>query len=140
MYLNAYITTLQLPGHLVTFLVKHRQQPIPSPALLSQLTRGFVSAVESFAQERGIPIVHFQKVERKEEVAVVVLPFWVEEAVSRYTVSTAIECLPDNVKEHLSPNSGYTPENERPVWLQNRPPPPFPPGRSDTAQTAVWAK
>ncbi len=69
MYLNAYVPILQLPGHLVTFLVKHRQQPIPSPALLGQLTKAFVAAVERFAQERNIPIVHFQKGQRKEEVA-----------------------------------------------------------------------
>ena len=69
MYLNAYVPILQLPGHLVTFLVKHRNQPIPSPALLGQLTKAFVAAVERFAQKRNIPIVHFQKGQRKEEVA-----------------------------------------------------------------------
>ena len=69
LYLNAYIPILQLPGHLVTFLVKHRQQPIPSPALLGHLTRDFVAAVEHFAQEHSIPIVHFQKGQRKEKVA-----------------------------------------------------------------------
>lgn len=69
MYLNAYIPILQLPGHLVTFLVKHRGQPIPSPALLGKLTAGFVAAVERFAQEREIPVVRFQKGQRKEEVA-----------------------------------------------------------------------
>ncbi len=69
MYLNAYVPILQLPGHMVTFLVKHRQQPIPSPALLGQLTKAFVAAVERFAQERHIPIVHFHKGQRKEEVA-----------------------------------------------------------------------
>lgn len=68
MYLNAYVPILQLPGQMVTFLVKHRQQPIPSPALLGQLTRAFVASVERFAQERQIPVVRFQKGQRKEEV------------------------------------------------------------------------
>ena len=45
LYQNAYIPILQLPGQLVNFLVKHRQQPIPSPALLGHLTRDFAAAV-----------------------------------------------------------------------------------------------
>lgn len=69
MYLNAYIPILQLPGQMVTFLVKHRGHPIPSPALLGRITRDFVTAVESFAHERDIPVVHFQRGQRKEEVA-----------------------------------------------------------------------
>jgi len=69
LYLNAYIPILQLPGHLVSFLVKHRQQPILSPALLGRLTRDFIASVERFAEEQSIPIVHFQKGQRKEEVA-----------------------------------------------------------------------
>jgi len=69
MYLNAYIPTLQLPGQMVTFLVKHRGQTIPSPALLGQITKKFVTAVENFAQKQSIPIIHFQKGQRKEDVA-----------------------------------------------------------------------
>lgn len=69
MYLNAYIPGLQLPGHLVSFLVKHRGQPILSPALLGKLTADFVAAVERFARERDIPVVRFEKKQRKEEVA-----------------------------------------------------------------------
>lgn len=69
MYLNAYVPILQLPGYLVTFLVKHRKQTIPSPALLGHITKAFVAAVEHFAQEQNIPIVRFKKGQRKEEVA-----------------------------------------------------------------------
>lgn len=69
MYLNAYIPILQLPGQMVTFLVKHRGQTIPSPALLGQITKKFVTAVENFAHEQSIPIVHFQKGQRKEDIA-----------------------------------------------------------------------
>lgn len=32
MYLNAYFPSLQLPGQIVTFLIKHRGQKIPPPA------------------------------------------------------------------------------------------------------------
>ena len=69
MYLNAYIPTLQLPGQMVTFLVKHRGQTILSPALLGQITKKFVTAVEHFAQRQSIPIIYFQKGQRKEDIA-----------------------------------------------------------------------
>jgi hypothetical protein len=69
MYLNAYIPTLQLPGQIVTFLVKNRGQKIPSPALLGQITKKFIAAVELFAQSQSIPIIHFQKGQRKEDLA-----------------------------------------------------------------------
>ena len=55
MYLNAYIPALQLPGQMVTFLVKHRGQKIPSPALLGQITKKFIAAVDLFAQSQSIP-------------------------------------------------------------------------------------
>ena len=69
LYLNAHISILQLPGQLVSFLVKHRQQPIPSPALLGHLTRDLATAVERFAQKQSIPIVRFHKGQRKVKVA-----------------------------------------------------------------------
>jgi len=69
LYLNGYIPTLQTPGQLLHFLVKHRGNPIASPALLGQMTRQWVAAVERFASEGDIPIVRFQRGQRKEEVA-----------------------------------------------------------------------
>jgi hypothetical protein len=69
MYLNGYIPTLQVPGQLVNFLMKHRGHQIPSPALLGRIGDEFVQAVKAYAQENGIPIVHFQRGQRKEDVA-----------------------------------------------------------------------
>ncbi len=68
-YLNGYIPTLQLPGQLVEFLVKHRGHPIPSPVLLGRMTEEFVEAVKSFAEQNGIPIVRFEPGQRKDEIA-----------------------------------------------------------------------
>jgi len=42
-YLNGYIPNLQLLGQLINFLVHHRKQKIPSPALLHQMTQNFVN-------------------------------------------------------------------------------------------------
>jgi hypothetical protein len=43
--------------------------PIPSPALLGRIGRGYVKAIERFAAEHEIPVVRFRKRESKEETA-----------------------------------------------------------------------
>lgn len=72
MYLNAYLPTLQLPGQLVTFLTQRRPHGAPLGVLLSRITGDFVASVERFAREQNIPVIHFnkkQKKQRKEKVA-----------------------------------------------------------------------
>src|SRR5919199_4087048 len=71
LYLNAYVPTLQTSGYLVTLLTKHRGAPIPSPALLEQMTTRFVREVRACAARRGVPLVHFKPGERKDDVAAV---------------------------------------------------------------------
>ena len=68
-YLNGYIPTLQFSGGLVYFLEHHRGQPIASPALLGEITRTFAAQVEAWAKREGIPVIHFEKGQRKDEVA-----------------------------------------------------------------------
>jgi hypothetical protein len=68
-YLNGYIPNLQVPGQLVNFLTKHRGNQIPSPALLGQIGDQFAKAVKAYAQANGIPIVHFEAGQRKDEIA-----------------------------------------------------------------------
>ena len=69
LYLNGYVPELQMPGQLVSFLVHHRGNPVPSPALLGQMTERFRQAVEAFAEAHGIPIIRFERGQRKEDVA-----------------------------------------------------------------------
>lgn len=68
-YLNGYIPHLQVPGQLVNFLTKHRGNPIPSPALLGKIGDQFAKGVKDYAQEHGIPTIHFEPGQRKDEVA-----------------------------------------------------------------------
>jgi len=68
-YLNGYIPNLQVPGQLVNFLIKQRGNKIPSPALLGQIGDQFAKAIKDFAQENGIPIIHFEAGQRKDDVA-----------------------------------------------------------------------
>jgi hypothetical protein len=68
-YLNGYIPTLQIPGQLVNFLIGHRGNKIPSPALLGRITDDFKAEIQSFAEQGGIPIVHFEPGQRKDDIA-----------------------------------------------------------------------
>ena len=67
-YLNAYVPNLQVAGQVVTFFAGHRNQPIPSPALFAQMGTAFRSAVTAFAEQHGIPVLHFDKDDRKIEI------------------------------------------------------------------------
>jgi hypothetical protein len=67
--LNGWVRYLQMPGGLVNFIREQRGWPIPSPAMLGEMTDAFRKAVEQFASEQGLKIVTFEKGESKEEVA-----------------------------------------------------------------------
>lgn len=67
-YLNAYVPTLQVAGQVVTFFARHRNQPIASPALFSQMGDAFRKAVTRFAEQHAIPVVRFGKHDRQIEV------------------------------------------------------------------------
>jgi len=68
-YLNGYVPTLQTSGALVYFLEQQRGAMIASPALLGESSHRFVADVEAFAQAHHIPLVRFQKGQRKDDVA-----------------------------------------------------------------------
>jgi hypothetical protein len=69
LYLNGYVPTMQRPGNLWWFFKEHRQCPIFSPMLLKKLVDAFVASIAVFADRNRIPVVHFTKHQRKEEVA-----------------------------------------------------------------------
>ena len=68
MYLNVYIPELQYEGGVVKFFHGHRSQPIASSVLMSPMTKSFVAATEGFAKEHEVPLIEFEKGQRKEEV------------------------------------------------------------------------
>lgn len=68
-FLNGYVAKLQEPDQLYWFLCQHRGQEIPRYELLGKMTHEFVAAVESYSTERGVPLVNFEKGQRKETVA-----------------------------------------------------------------------
>jgi len=68
MYLNVYVPWLQTERGVVQFFRGHRGQPLPSAALMSPMSRGFVAKLEGFVAQHGIPLVQFRKGERKDQV------------------------------------------------------------------------
>lgn len=68
LYVNGYMPRLQTSGQLCQFLRGHLGQPLPSPALLRPIHDHFVSEVERFAREHGVPLLHFQRGQRKDDI------------------------------------------------------------------------
>jgi hypothetical protein len=68
MYLNVYVPGLQYEQGINRFFRYHRGQPLPSAALMSPMTRSFVAGLEDFAARHEIPLVQFEKGQRKDTV------------------------------------------------------------------------
>jgi hypothetical protein len=69
MYLNVYQPQLQRDLGVVGFFRHHRGQPFASSSLMASMTRTFVASIESFAKTRKIPVITFQKGQRKDDIA-----------------------------------------------------------------------
>ena len=69
MYLNACVPKLQYDEGVSRFFRFHRGHRFASSALMEPITRAFVAEIQSFALAEGIPIVEFEKDQRKDEVA-----------------------------------------------------------------------
>lgn len=69
MYLNAIVPRLQITEGAVSYIRHQKKAQVASTNTVEPMTRAFVSAIEGFAQQNGIPIVQFLKGQRKEDVA-----------------------------------------------------------------------
>jgi hypothetical protein len=67
-YLNGYVPNLQVGGQVVAFMTKHLGFRIPSPAVMEKIGTRFRQDVRSFADDRHIPVVRFNKGDRKIDV------------------------------------------------------------------------
>jgi hypothetical protein len=68
MYLNVYVPGLQYDGGVAAFFRQHRGQPFASSALMAPISRAFIAASERFVAEQGVPLVLFEKGQRKDDV------------------------------------------------------------------------
>jgi hypothetical protein len=68
MYLNVYVPMLQCESGVASFFRIHRGQKFASSALMDPMTKAFVASMEQFSKQQQIPMVQFQKGQRKDEV------------------------------------------------------------------------
>ena len=69
MYCNAYVRKLTYPGGVASFFTHHRGATFASTALADPISKQFVASIHRFAAEREIPVVRFEKGQRKDDLA-----------------------------------------------------------------------
>lgn len=67
-FLQAYVPSLQTPGMVAQFLLG-RGFRYPSSGALGKIGDAYVAEIHRFAEDNGIPVIHFKKGECKEEIA-----------------------------------------------------------------------
>jgi len=68
-YCNAYVRKLTYPGGVASFFTRHRGASFASTCLADPISKQFVVSIHRFAAERAIPVVRFEKGQRKDDVA-----------------------------------------------------------------------
>jgi len=69
MYLNLYVPKLQYEGGIASFFRYHRGATFASSALMAPMTNAFVAGLKAYAKMNEVPLVHFAKGQRKDDVA-----------------------------------------------------------------------
>src|SRR5436190_10685673 len=69
MYLNVYQPSLQLEQHVFQFLRQQRGAGAVSSRFFQAMTQTFVRSIETFAEEHKVPLIPFEKKDRKDDVA-----------------------------------------------------------------------
>jgi len=69
MYLNLYVPQLQRERGVAGFFRFHRGHRFASSVLMDPISKSFIAALEAFARSEKIPVVHFRKGQRKDDIA-----------------------------------------------------------------------
>ena len=69
LYLNGYVPSLQTGGGISYFFGVHRGQPVVSPALLEQMRKDWIQRLETWMAQEQVPLVPFEKGQRKDDLA-----------------------------------------------------------------------
>jgi hypothetical protein len=69
MYLNVWQPRLAYGGGVQGFFVGHRGYHYASTALMDPMTKAFVADIHGFVAARGLELVHFEKGQRKDDLA-----------------------------------------------------------------------
>lgn len=108
MYLHAYVPQLQYEKGVVGFFRFHRGHTFASSVLMKRITDDFIKRLEGFAREGDIPMITFQKGQRKDDVAKAYLGrFSHQEGI--VFIGKAQEKVPAfRTERRRDPNSGKT--------------------------------
>jgi len=68
MYLNGYVPLLQTAAGVAYFLRERLGYRFPSTALLAPITEAFVRGIKDFIESNGVPLIDFEKGQRKDDV------------------------------------------------------------------------
>lgn len=69
MYLNVYVPKLQHVLGVVGFFKEQRGAQVVSSVLMEPMTTAFITSIERYAKQRGVPLITFTRGQRKDEVA-----------------------------------------------------------------------
>jgi hypothetical protein len=69
MYLNAIVPRLQIVEGALRFIRQQRKAKVASTNAVEPMTRNFVKAIEQFVRQHQIPMISFQKGQRKDQLA-----------------------------------------------------------------------
>ena len=69
MYLNVYVPQLQAVEGALKFIRIHRGHKVASTRMVEPITREFVGSIERFAKDSQIPLITFEKGQRKDDFA-----------------------------------------------------------------------
>jgi len=69
MYLNVYVPELQAVEGTLKFIRIHRGHKVADTLMVEPITREFVGSIERFAQNNNIPLILFEKGQRKDDFA-----------------------------------------------------------------------
>ena len=68
MYLNTYVPGLQYESGVAAFFRRHRGYPFASSVLMDPISKAFVTAIHAFVHAQGVPLITFEKGQRKDDV------------------------------------------------------------------------
>src|SRR6201996_2627073 len=69
MYLNVYVPVLQAVEGVLKFIRIHHGHPVASTAMVEPITRRFVESIERYVRDNNIPMITFEKGQRKDDIA-----------------------------------------------------------------------
>ena len=108
MYLNVYVPRLQIVEGVLGFIRRHRGYPVASTRRVEPITRQFVAAIEKFIEDRDLPLVSFDKGQRKEDVAAPLRANFSEPDGVVFVGKAQEKCTVYRTEKRRNPHTGKT--------------------------------